>query len=170
MATAGSKRRLAVPRQDAEQLLGMACTMRRSLVTKPSFLSRMIGGPDGLAKAICGVLLPPSTQGCWSDLCEKLLRAVSSPSSPNHGLRICSPRRPRWRWGWILAICRRCCCARCPNQASFLQRVGRAGRRDGNALTTTLADGNSPHDLYFFAETQEMLSGGGAARGVLAGG
>jgi len=46
-----------------------------------------------------------------------------------------------------------------PNQASFLQRVGRAGRRDGNAVATTLADGASPHDLYFFAATQEMLSG-----------
>ena len=26
-------------------------------------------------------------------------------------------------------------------------------------MTTTLADGNSPHDLYFFAETEEMISG-----------
>jgi len=50
-------------------------------------------------------------------------------------------------------------CSVPPNQASYLQRMGRAGRRDGNAMTTTLADGNSPHDLYFFEETQEMLSG-----------
>ena len=50
-------------------------------------------------------------------------------------------------------------CAVPPNQASFLQRIGRAGRRDGNAMTTTLADGNSPHDLYFFEQTQEMLAG-----------
>jgi DEAD/DEAH box helicase domain-containing protein len=50
-------------------------------------------------------------------------------------------------------------CAVPPNQASFVQRIGRAGRRDGNAMTTTLADGNSPHDLYFFEQTQEMLAG-----------
>jgi DEAD/DEAH box helicase domain-containing protein len=50
-------------------------------------------------------------------------------------------------------------CSVPPNQASYLQRMGRAGRRDGNAVTTTLADGSSPHDLYFFEETQEMLSG-----------
>ncbi|TNF51433.1 MAG: DUF1998 domain-containing protein, partial [Gammaproteobacteria bacterium] len=50
-------------------------------------------------------------------------------------------------------------CSVPPNQASFLQRMGRAGRRDGNALTTTLADGNSPHDLYFFAATEEMIAG-----------
>ena len=45
-------------------------------------------------------------------------------------------------------------CAVPPNQASFLQRIGRAGRRDGNAMITTLADGNSPHDLYFFEQTR----------------
>ena len=33
-------------------------------------------------------------------------------------------------------------------------------------MTTTLADGNSPHDLYFFAETEEMISGEVAPPGV----
>jgi DEAD/DEAH box helicase domain-containing protein len=50
-------------------------------------------------------------------------------------------------------------CSVPPNQASYLQRLGRAGRRDGNAVTTTLADGVSPHDLYFFEETMEMMAG-----------
>jgi len=50
-------------------------------------------------------------------------------------------------------------CSVPPNQASYLQRMGRAGRRDGNALSTTLADGASPHDLYFFEDTMEMLAG-----------
>jgi Helicase conserved C-terminal domain len=50
-------------------------------------------------------------------------------------------------------------CSVPPNQASYLQRTGRAGRRDGNAFTTTLADGSSPHDLYFFEDTDEMLQG-----------
>jgi len=50
-------------------------------------------------------------------------------------------------------------CSVPPNQASYLQRIGRAGRRDGNAFATTLADGASPHDLYFFEDTYEMLSG-----------
>jgi DEAD/DEAH box helicase domain-containing protein len=57
-------------------------------------------------------------------------------------------------------------CSVPPSQASFLQRMGRAGRRDGNAMTTTLADGNSPHDLYFFAETEEMIAGEVAPPGV----
>lgn len=50
-------------------------------------------------------------------------------------------------------------CSVPPNQASYLQRIGRAGRRDGNAFTTTLADGASSHDLYFFEDTNEMLQG-----------
>ena len=50
-------------------------------------------------------------------------------------------------------------CSVPPNQASFLQRLGRAGRRDGNAMAATLADGSSPHDLYFFDATAEMLAG-----------
>ena len=50
-------------------------------------------------------------------------------------------------------------CSVPPNQASYLQRIGRAGRRDGNAFTTTLADGASPHDLYFFEDINEMLHG-----------
>jgi DEAD/DEAH box helicase domain-containing protein len=50
-------------------------------------------------------------------------------------------------------------CSVPPNQASYLQRIGRAGRRDGNAFTTTLADGASPHDGYFFEDTTEMLRG-----------
>ena len=50
-------------------------------------------------------------------------------------------------------------CSVPPNQASYLQRIGRAGRRDGNAFTSTVADGASPHDLYFFEDTKEMLQG-----------
>lgn len=50
-------------------------------------------------------------------------------------------------------------CSVPPSQASYLQRVGRAGRRNGNAFATILADGSSPHDLYFFEDTSEMLQG-----------
>jgi DEAD/DEAH box helicase domain-containing protein len=57
-------------------------------------------------------------------------------------------------------------CSVPPSQASYLQRIGRAGRRDGNAVTTTLADGASPHDLYFFEDTEEMLLGEIAPPGI----
>ena len=47
-----------------------------------------------------------------------------------------------------------------PNQASFIQRVGRAGRRDGNAAVFAIADASPDgHDQYFFASPLEMLHG-----------
>ncbi|MBF0322585.1 MAG: DUF1998 domain-containing protein, partial [Magnetococcales bacterium] len=49
-------------------------------------------------------------------------------------------------------------CSVPPAQTNYLQRIGRAGRRDGNALNVTIANGR-PHDLYFFAEPQAMLAG-----------
>lgn len=49
-------------------------------------------------------------------------------------------------------------CSIPPAQAQFLQRAGRAGRKDGNALTMAVANAR-PHDLYFYAEPLELLSG-----------
>jgi DEAD/DEAH box helicase domain-containing protein len=49
-------------------------------------------------------------------------------------------------------------CSVPPSQSSYVQRSGRAGRRDGNALTITVAAAK-PHDQYFFAEPDSMISG-----------
>ncbi len=49
-------------------------------------------------------------------------------------------------------------CSVPPAQANYLQRIGRAGRRDGNALVLTVANGR-PHDLYFYAQPEEMIAG-----------
>ena len=56
-------------------------------------------------------------------------------------------------------------CSVPPGQANYLQRIGRAGRRDGNALTLTVANAR-PHDLYFFAEPEEMLAGNVESPGI----
>ena len=45
-----------------------------------------------------------------------------------------------------------------PTTANYLQRVGRAGRKTGNAFTLTLAN-SRPHDLYFHDEPMEMMAG-----------
>ncbi len=45
-----------------------------------------------------------------------------------------------------------------PAQSQFLQRAGRAGRRDGNALTLVVASAK-PHDLYFYADPLDMMEG-----------
>ncbi|WP_052813126.1 DEAD/DEAH box helicase [Desulfonatronum thioautotrophicum] len=56
-------------------------------------------------------------------------------------------------------------CSVPPSQANYLQRIGRAGRRDGNALNVTIA-GAQPHDLYFYTAPQEMISGNVTSPGV----
>ena len=45
-----------------------------------------------------------------------------------------------------------------PEPANYLQRIGRAGRRDGNAVIGAIANGTA-HDLYFFADPRTMLQG-----------
>lgn len=49
-------------------------------------------------------------------------------------------------------------CSVPPSQANYLQRIGRAGRRDGNALAITIANGQA-HDLYFYSDPMEMIAG-----------
>ena len=53
------------------------------------------------------------------------------------------------------------CIALCsvpPTRASFVQRVGRGGRRDGNSFNLVVAE-NRPRDLYYFNEPEEAFSG-----------
>ena len=49
-------------------------------------------------------------------------------------------------------------CSMPPSQSQFLQRTGRAGRKDGNALTLAVA-ASKPHDLYFYSEPKDMMEG-----------
>lgn len=49
-------------------------------------------------------------------------------------------------------------CSMPPAQSQFLQRAGRGGRKDGNALTMAVANAR-PHDLYFYVDPLEMIQG-----------
>ena len=49
-------------------------------------------------------------------------------------------------------------CSMPPAQSQFLQRAGRGGRKDGNALTLAVANAR-PHDLYFYADPLDMIAG-----------
>ncbi|MGO2418559.1 MAG: DEAD/DEAH box helicase [Vibrio casei] len=56
-------------------------------------------------------------------------------------------------------------CSVPPAQANYLQRIGRAGRQDGNAFNMTVAAAD-PHDLYFYQEPQDMMAGTVSPPGV----
>ncbi|WP_444913319.1 DEAD/DEAH box helicase [Microbulbifer sp. PAAF003] len=56
-------------------------------------------------------------------------------------------------------------CSVPPAQANYLQRIGRAGRTDGNAINVAVANGQ-PHDLYFYADPLEMMAGDVQSPGV----
>ncbi len=56
-------------------------------------------------------------------------------------------------------------CSVPPQQANYIQRAGRAGRSTGNALLMTMAAAK-PHDLYFWEDPREMISGSVKPPGV----
>lgn len=45
-----------------------------------------------------------------------------------------------------------------PATANYVQRVGRAGRREGAAVSLTIASAQ-PHDLYYFEMPEDMMAG-----------
>lgn len=45
-----------------------------------------------------------------------------------------------------------------PAKAQYIQRAGRAGRRDGNSLVLAVAN-SKEHDLYFYQRPEDMLAG-----------
>ena len=56
-------------------------------------------------------------------------------------------------------------CSVPPNGANYLQRIGRAGRSDGNAFNVTLANASN-HDLYFYEDPNEIMQGNIEAPGI----
>ena len=46
-----------------------------------------------------------------------------------------------------------------PTAGNFLQRIGRAGRKEGTALVLNYAGSGEPHDMYYFTYPEEMMEG-----------
>lgn len=167
IATAGSKRRLTVPRDHAQHLLGMPC-----LDAPESHYDVLV--PDAaswwakrFSQGDMRRVIAAEHTGLLERKVREDLESRFKSKQPKPWFENLLSATPTLEMGVDIGdLSSVLLCSVPPNQASFLQRIGRAGRRDGNAMTTTLADGNSPHDLYFFAETQEMLSGEVAPPGI----
>ncbi|WP_455269285.1 DEAD/DEAH box helicase [Rhizobium herbae] len=56
-------------------------------------------------------------------------------------------------------------CSVPPEEANYIQRIGRTGRRDGNSVNVTFANARA-HDMQFWEEPHGMLSGQVRAPGV----
>lgn len=46
-----------------------------------------------------------------------------------------------------------------PKPSNFLQRIGRAGRKEGSALVLNYAHAGEPHDMYYFTYPNDMMEG-----------
>lgn len=157
--TEDKKRRLTVPAEAAELLVGMPCldsvSIRYSLIGEPDPWLRDRFSSGDLRRVIAAEHTGLLERDEREQLESRFKHETAQPWYEN-----LLSATPTLEMGVdIGSLSSVLLCSVPPNQASFLQRIGRAGRRDGNAMTTTLADGTSPHDLYFFAEPEEMLSG-----------
>ena len=85
---------------------------------------------------------------------EEKFKAGVAPGAPN--LLVCTPTLEMGIDIGDLSAAMLCSVP--PTTSNFLQRVGRAGRKTGNAFCLTLAN-SRPHDLYFHAEPTEMMAG-----------
>lgn len=167
ISTTGSKRRLTVPRRDAEHLLGMPCldaveSAYEQLIPEAADWWSQRFSQGNLRRVIAA-----EHTGLLDRQEREALEQRFKDKKPRPWYENLLSATPTLEMGVDIGdLSSVLLCSVPPNQASFMQRMGRAGRRDGNAMTTTLADGNSPHDLYFFAETEEMIAGEVAPPGV----
>ncbi|HRH75889.1 MAG TPA: DEAD/DEAH box helicase, partial [Cellvibrionaceae bacterium] len=157
--TQDKKRRLTVPAEAASLLVGMPC------LDSVSIYYTSIGEPDSwlrdrFSSGDLRRVIAAEHTGLLQREERETLESRFKHQHPQPWYENLLSATPTLEMGVdIGSLSSVLLCSVPPNQASYLQRIGRAGRRDGNAMTTTLADGTSPHDLYFFAEPEEMLSG-----------
>jgi len=166
LATPQGKRRLTVPASAAQALLGMPCIDATDEFYEDVFPT---GGwlSDRFSQGDLRRVIAAEHTGLLERAEREALETRFKSNKPHDWYENLLSATPTLEMGVDIGdLSSVLLCSVPPNQASYLQRMGRAGRRDGNAMTTTLADGSSPHDLYFFEETQEMLSGEVAPPGV----
>lgn len=167
VATKGGKRRLAVHRDDAVHLLGLNCLDAIDIRYEEIIPQAADWWAQRFSRGDVRRVIAAEHTGLLERQEREALETRFKDKAPKPWFENLLSATPTLEMGVDIGnLSSVLLCSVPPNQASFLQRVGRAGRRDGNAVTTTLADGNSPHDQYFFAETQEMIAGEVAPPGI----
>ena len=160
IASKGRARRLAVPRVDAERLLGMPSLEDLSIAYTELIPEAADWWATRFTRGDIKRVIAAEHTGLLGRQEREDLETRFKSKTPKPWFENLLSATPTLEMGVDIGdLSSVLLCSVPPTQASFLQRIGRAGRRDGNAMTTTLADGNSPHDLYFFAETEQMLAG-----------
>lgn len=167
LSTSANKRKLAVARVDAEQLLGMPCLNALEYRYDQLIPEAADWWVKRFSQGDLRRVIAAEHTGLLERTAREALELRFKDKNPQPWFENLLSATPTLEMGVDIGdLSSVLLCSVPPNQAGFLQRIGRAGRRDGNAMTTTLADGNSPHDLYFFAETEEMIAGEVAPPGV----
>ncbi|PTR17227.1 DEAD/DEAH box helicase domain-containing protein [Nitrosospira sp. Nsp2] len=160
VATPGSQRRLAVPRSEVAHFLGMPCLDAVESTYEVRVPETDGGWAHRYSQGSLRRVIAAEHTGLLERTAREALEQRFKDKNPKPWFENLLSATPTLEMGVDIGdLSSVLLCSVPPSQASFLQRIGRAGRVDGNAVATTLADGNSPHDLYFFSETQEMIAG-----------
>ena len=160
MRCAGSNRTLVVPEQEADLWLGVPCL---DLGVQAVYQSHAVAPPTWFGRLYRETLIrrlvaAEHTALLTRDERDRLQQRFSNPQPRPWEPNLLSAT-PTLELGIDVGdLSTVVLCSVPPAQANYLQRIGRAGRRDGNAFTATVATGR-PHDLYFYAEPLAMLAG-----------
>ena len=154
------RRRVMLAAPDAERWTGGRCTQYRcagQFVLDPPYGQSYYGRiyRSGRLKRIftqehTGLL----TRDERERVEEEFKREPQAPGAPN--LFVCTPTLELGIDIGELSAAMLCSVP--PTTANYLQRVGRTGRKTGNAFCLTLAN-SRPHDLYFQNQPMEMIAG-----------
>ncbi len=160
MHCAGSNRTLVVPEQEADLWVGVSCL---DLGVQARYERHAFEGPTWFGRlyrdtVIRRLIAAEHTALLTREERDRLQQRFSDPDPRPWEPNLLSAT-PTLELGIDVGdLSTVVLCSVPPAQANYLQRIGRAGRRDGSAFTATVATGQ-PHDLYFYAEPLAMLAG-----------